>query len=67
MKITEEKFRCDLCGRFQDVGVTESYNLPATPDLHAETEVCLDCIEKAAALLWFRSAKLRALAEDPPF
>lgn len=67
MKIIEEKFRCDLCKRFQALGVTESRRSTSPWYQAKSVSVCLDCVEKAAALLLPRSAKLRALAEEVPF
>jgi hypothetical protein len=49
VKITTEYERCDLCGQFCDLAVTESYNLPGT-ELACETTVCRTCIDQAAAL-----------------
>lgn len=51
MKIISKSFRCDLCGRYSNVGATESYNLPDAPDVAAHTTICVHCIVEATKLL----------------
>lgn len=53
MKIQTTKFRCDLCGEFRKVGVTESR--PSHSDEEGaestQTHVCSECVTKAVKLL----------------
>lgn len=57
MKVVQSQFRCDLCGKFRNVGVTET----RTPDEEAvakgfsssgiESKVCAPCVTQAQHLL----------------
>jgi hypothetical protein len=53
MKLRTTQFRCDLCGKFRNRGVTETK--PDTPDTDdeegTETSVCDVCIGEASELL----------------
>ncbi len=56
MKATNEHFRCDLCGRFSNLGVTETYAVdpkakPGDIALLSQNTVCVRCISNATALL----------------
>lgn len=53
MKIRTEKFRCDLCGEFRKVGVTESEpaHFEDEGDASTQTNVCSSCITTAVKLL----------------
>lgn len=53
MKATKEHFRCDLCGRFSNLGVTESYAVEhgRMVGMQAQSTVCVRCISNATALL----------------
>ena len=51
MKATSNHFRCDLCGRFSDLGVTESYNVGASGDVRVENTVCVRCLTNGLTLM----------------
>lgn len=47
MHVIVDRFRCDLCGRFEDRGVTEDH--PQGPA--KRTQICTPCITQAGDLL----------------
>jgi hypothetical protein len=49
VKATNEHFRCDLCGRFSNFGVTES--ITHDHNLSEQNTVCARCISNATKLL----------------
>jgi hypothetical protein len=51
VKVTSEHFKCDLCGRFSNLGVTESYNVDGGDvEMRCENTVCARCIGTAIHL-----------------
>lgn len=42
MKVQTTEFRCDLCGRHEKIGVTETQ---ATDEAH-ETKICAKCVAR---------------------
>lgn len=51
MKVTSDHFRCDLCGKYSNLGVTESFASSAANSLRVENTVCVRCIRDALVLL----------------
>jgi hypothetical protein len=62
VKAINHHFRCDLCGRFRKLGVTESYNCD-DQETALETTVCATCIRNATRLLL---DALILVSGDPP-
>lgn len=56
MKVLKESFRCDLCGRFESLGVTET-----NAETGLETRVCVHCVDLAVGLIASSDE-----SEDPP-
>lgn len=49
MKIRTDKFRCDLCGEYRKLGVTESHPLhdESEGDDSTQTSLCSICVVRA--------------------
>lgn len=58
MKAIHQPFRCDLCGRYSNFGVTESFAVREHPapkpgtELLVQNTICVRCISNATALLF---------------
>lgn len=52
MQLATDRFRCDLCGEFRTLGVTEDH--PSRPQ--AQTRICVGCVGKACDLIQAHAA-----------
>jgi hypothetical protein len=57
-----------LCGKYSNLGVTESYNIGETGDVRAENTICVRCIAEANRILFegmLAAARTLGLSSSP--